>query len=279
MKVALILGAVALATAVDVTHAAVLLSDDFESYPAQAAPNTAFDAAWPIQTAATGSTSPTTTSAITSFITAGTGTNTSKVVSFPANGNGNVGRRQQAFANTVPSAAQQVQFSFDFYDAAPTASYRQYAELYAQNEATPNVVTQLLAIGENNSATAGIPTPGGSATTYSTSKYQARVAFGTGGGWFNLQTTRTLGWHKLGITVTGSAINFYVDGVLDTAFTNGGVNTGLADGYDMVRFSSGLSSAAGSASFDNMLVQTVVPEPTAALAAVAVGGLLRRRRR
>ena len=276
MKRAATVGLLALVGASNAASAAILVQDNFESYPAQPAPNATFDAAWPIQTAAT---APTGGTAITSFITAGPGTNTSKVVSFPANGAGNVGRREQAFTNTVPTATDAISFSFDFYDAAPTASYRQYAEIYSLNENSANALTQLIAVGENNSATAGIPTPGGTAATYSTTKYKARVAFGTGGGWFNLKTTRTQGWHNFRVVITGTQIDFLVDGVYDTSFTNGGATTGVAEGFDRVRFSSGLSSANGGAFFDNFLVQTVVPEPTSALAMVAGGSMLLRRRR
>ena len=255
--------------------AAPLLTDDFESYPL--GDSAAFDAAWPVQTAGV----------IKPVITAGPASpNTSQVVSFPANGANNTGRRQHTFADTIPTVAAPITWSFDFYDPVGntgTASNRQFAELYANNEASANALVQLVAMGVNSTAAAGIPTPGGTAQAANGAKYQARIAFGPAGGgagWFNLQTNRSVGWHNFKAILDGTKIDFYVDDVLDTSFTNTAAAVGTSVGYQEARIGSGQSSTAGGAFFDNVVVTNEVPEP-AALGLFGVAGaiLLRRRRR
>jgi hypothetical protein len=241
-----------------------LLQDDFESYPLGSSAQ--FDAAWPLQV-----TGPST-------IEVGLGTNTSQVVYHPANGTTATARRQQSFANTVPTASEPIEWSFDFYDTqgAITTSYRQYGELYANTAG--GALAQLLAMGVNSTATAGVPTPGGTAETWNAQRYQARIAFGGGSGWFNLQAERSVGWHNFKALIYDDRIDYYVNGVFDTSFTNTAATVGVADGYNQARIGSGLSSQFGGAYYDNVLVQ-VIPEPASlSLLALAGLGMIRRRR-
>ncbi|MBA4149595.1 MAG: immunoglobulin domain-containing protein [Verrucomicrobia bacterium] len=51
-------------------------------------------------------------------------------------------------------------------------------------------------------------------------KYQGRVVAGDNKGWFNLNATRTAGWHKFEIERNGTTVYFYVDGVLARTITS-----------------------------------------------------------
>jgi len=147
-------------------------------------------------------------------------------------------------------------WSFDYYDTVGNASDpRNYGQLLADNGG----LSELLSMGQYNAAVG-----------QDSNKYQARVAFG-GAGWFNLNADRSIGWHNFKAVIGPSEVDFWVDGVLDTANLphNGG-------NWYQARIGSALSSAGGAAYYDNYSV--AVPEPTS-LALLALGGLFALRRR
>lgn len=178
-------------------------------------------------------------------------------------------RRAASFA---PIALDQtVSFSFWLYDTVGVGSNgRQYSEIrsYAGDAYNTGALEQLYAIGINNGVTMA-------GETHSSSKYQGRVAFGTGTGWFTLTggPNRSIGWHEFKIVLEGANASYYVDGILSRTVTRGVLGT-----IDSVILGSGLSSTNQPAFYDDFKVE-VVPEP-ATLAALGIGAaaLIRRRR-
>lgn len=223
--------------------AATIIQDDFESY----ADTTALNAVWP----------------------AGVGTATTTYLEVGANGPTWPGekcvrhtlaaaRRDRNFTDTPVTGSGYLVWQFDYYDFVGNASDpRQYAQILAKD---PNgALAQLISLGQYNAA-----------TSQNSNKYQARVAFG-GPNWFNLNTDRSVGWHTFKAVIYATTVDFYVDGVLDTAgvaHTNGT--------WYQARIGSGSSSAGGEARYDNYLVE-YVPEPAAFGLFVLGLGLLRRR--
>lgn len=166
-------------------------------------------------------------------------------------------RRDQNFGPHTVSGAATFIWSFDYYDfVGNTADPRNYGQLLSQ--ASGGGLNELLAMGQYNAA-----------ASHNRNKYQARVAFG-GAGWFNLNTDRSVGWHNFTAVIGATTVDFYVDGVLDTA---GVAHVGVE--WYQARIGSGLSSAGGAALYDNYLV---TPEP-ASLALLALGALAALRRR
>ena len=226
--------------------AATILTDDFESY----ADTAALNAVWPV-----GAGNDTQT-----FLDAGPAgsTNTSKTV----HTTNRLGRRDRTFAATIPTLSEPLVVSYDLYDAA--AGGNEYLQILAPNAAA---LTQLISIGKSNLGTTnGANNP---------NKYQARVAFpsaGAGGvNWINLNTDRAIGWHRFSAEIFPTTVNFYVDGVLDTA--NVPRLSGVADPFTVVRLGSGLSTLAEVGYYDNVSITTgVVPEP-GTVTMLALGGL------
>ncbi len=232
MRTLIAILAVAASTSV---AAAGFIDDDFESY----ADTAALNAAWPV--------------------TSGTDTDTFLDVDplDPANQVVNdttaTSRRSQAFGPYTGALV----WSFDFYDTVgSSANPRNYGQLLSQ--ASGGGLNELLAMGMYNAA----------GPVHDATKYQARVAFG-GPNWFNLTTDRSVGWHNFKAVIGLSTIDFYVDGVLDTA----GVSHDGVEWYE-ARIGSGLSSAGGAALYDNYVV---TPEP-GSLALLALGLVALRRR-
>lgn len=90
-----------------------------------------------------------------------------------------------------------------------------------------------------------------------TSRYQGRVTFGANAGWFNLNASRSTGWHKFEIerAANGTTINFYVDGVLDRTIT-----AATFAAWDTVTMGSiGSGTTAGDAWFDDIKVEYFNP--------------------
>ncbi len=163
-------------------------------------------------------------------------------------------------------------FTSYWYDEAGTAT-RFYNEVrgYSGGEGIPNGGTtasgslaQLLAIGKYNTVTLA-------GDVFNGTKYQARVAFGSNAGWFNLDAAgspdRSVGWHKFAIErlADGTTLNFYVDDVLSR--TIGGAT---AESWDTLILGGGLGSTVGNAWTDG--ISLVVPEPST-LALGLLGGL------
>ena len=255
--------------------AQVVFSDTIESYsllaPTAFAATTAFpQAGSPWTTAVAGN---------AGIINNVASPNNSQVVSIPSNLAVVTPRFSRPFADIVPTASNQLEYSFDFYDSvgSTTASYRQYGEIRSSAPA----LEQLIAVGVSSTTTTGVLVAGGPAGGFSTlnggTNYQARVAFGNAGnGWINLNAVRSIGWQNFKVLLDGSSIQIYVNGVLDSTVTAGAA-IGAANGYDLAVIGSGLSSGGGNGVYDNVSV-TVIPEP-ASLAVLASAGMLMLRRR
>jgi hypothetical protein len=231
--------------ATSVARGATILTDNFESY----ADTAALSAAWPIGLG----------DDTMIFLDAGPAgsTNTSKTV----HSINRLGRRDRSITPTVPTLSQPLTVSFDMYDAA--AGGNEYIQLIAPNAAA---LTQLISIGKSTLATSnGANNP---------AKYQGRIAFppaASGGvNWINLNTNRSIGWHRFSAEIFPTTVNFYVDGVLDTA--NVPRNSGVSDPFTVVRLGSGQSTLAEVAYYDNVSI-TTVPEP-GAVTMLSLGGFI-----
>lgn len=147
----------------------------------------------------------------------------------------------------------QVRATFWIYDNNG-AQNRVYGEVRSYSGAgyLNGTLQQLFAIGRY-----GVPFGPGTGTLASevvnTAKYQGRVVAGANTGWFNLNTARTVGWHKFEIerAADGSTINFYVDGALDRAITSATFAT-----WDSATMGSvGATGTTGDAWFDDIKVE------------------------
>ncbi len=168
-------------------------------------------------------------------------------------------RRVLPTAVSASDAAPLV-FSFDLYDVnGGTTSGRVYGEI--RNSAG---AAGLFAAGIYPSANVG---------TYDQTRYQARDF--DSGGWIQLASLRSLGWHHFEFTIKGNTVDLKVDGVLDPNFTARAWNGGAL--YDWINIGSALTGNAG-ANFDNVSLSQV-PEPSALVLGIlgAVAFLLRRR--
>jgi hypothetical protein len=240
--------ALALLALVASASAAIIIQDDFESY----ADTTALNGPWP----------------------KGTGTDAATYLLVGDNGPTWPGekcvenlltaaRRDWSFTPTALAAGEELIWAFDLKDMDTTVAFRQFGQILSK-DAPAGALDELIAMGVYNAADPN--------EVFNANKYYARVAFGPGGvNWFALNTTRSAGWHRFEahIKKTGT-VDFYVDGVLDTA----GVPHG-GDYWYQARIGSGLSSTRA-ARYDNYLVN-ITPEP-ASLALVALGLLAFRRR-
>lgn len=231
--------------------AALLMSDNFDSYADQAA----FEASpWNQVGAVAWGTLSTAQSA-----------STPNSINFATTAQ----RAERAFTESGnPSASNIIRFSVDFYDNdAAAAPYRQHHNL--QDGTAPSGSGQLISLGLSNNL---------SSTAEGGNYYMARILGFNSSAYFKLNDAaaplRSTGWHNLRVDISDTNFTFYVDGVLSRTVPN----TYTLRSYDVVRIGSGLSSTQQSF-VDNVLV-SAVPEPAsfalAGLAGLAVTALRRR---
>lgn len=147
--------------------------------------------------------------------------------------------------------------TFWIYDPSG-AQTRHFGEVRSYSGAGyPNgSLNQLFAIGRY-SIGFGTGTGTLASEVVDTSRYQGRVTFGSNAGWFNLNASRSTGWHKFEIerAANGTSINFYVDDVLDRTITDATFAP-----WDTVTMGSlGSGTTAGDAWFDDIKVEYFNP--------------------
>ncbi len=246
-KAIALLGALAIG-ALAASASAAILSDNFDSYATQAQ----FEAAWPK------------TGTYSAFLDTEKWVSSPKAIkTSPTTSSADLGRNYRNFGgNYTPTDAAPLVATFWMYDTA--GATRQYNEIrdYAGSSYADGALAQLYALGIYNSVTA----PG---EVYDGTKYKARVAYGTGVGWFNLNApgapSRSEGWHKFSMVVKSNVVEFYVDDILGRSFSRGTITD-----FDCFVIGSGLSSAGKAAWTDDVLV---TPEP-ATLVVLGLGSLL-----
>lgn len=272
-----------------IASGAIVIDDNFE-YADQAA----FEAAWtPIGTVAP----------ISAELSTAQASSPIKSARVPGTLTTGQNRNRETFAETSTLSSggnlgigDQLIWSFDFYDSAPTASpARNYSNL--QDSTAPGAANQLIAMGFNNNQSGA--NSGGQF-------YMARIlgytvpttadpdggpneSVGGAGAFFKLNDfgvgSRSLGWHNLKVVLStddgvSTDYEFFVDGLLAERVSNIGT-AGTLRSYDNIALGSGLSNASTEAFFDNMKLEYIpVPEPTT-LGLIGFAGLigLARRRR
>lgn len=155
----------------------------------------------------------------------------------------------------APSAANSLVLAFDMYDVnGGTTSGRTYIEL--RNSLT---TAGLFDAGIYNVTATG---------TYAQGAYQARDI--DNGGWIQLSTARSVGWHHFELTIKPTTASLTIDGTAVPELTDRTWNGGTS--YDWINLGSGISSLTGTY-FDNIsLTLTPVPEPSV-FALGLLGGL------
>jgi hypothetical protein len=159
-----------------------------------------------------------------------------------------------------------IQYDWWFYDPLGSGgtTFRDYAALGYYNTAPAG--TDYPGTGSLNSSTQiqrlslGASNP----TGFDATKYQARVVGATdglsGGGWFNLSLTRSVGWHEGRIVVDGANnASFYIDDMTTPLLTHNAV---LTYGYNVIEVDTCYGSTAGY--FDDVSF-SVIPEPSTAV--------------
>src|SRR2546430_2421088 len=122
------------------TNAALILSDNFDSYPDQAS----FEVAWP----AIGTVAP-----ISCLLSTAQSVSPPNGVQVPGNVTTGQYRNRRSFTESgFVDTTHQIVWSFDFYDSAPTASpARNSCNL--QDTTTASATNQLISMGFNNNQT------------------------------------------------------------------------------------------------------------------------------
>lgn len=228
------------ARSVTVSHPPIhVLVDDFESYAGQAA----FKGSW----LDTGNSA--------YVLDTGFG-NPGKSVRLVNPSGNNLGRYYRNLGATFNATNEQpLTLAFDLYldpaGAPQWLSARHYVELrgYSGGAYGQGTVQNILAIGVYNL----------SGDTFSSSKYQGRVLDGGAANdqWRTLDSggpDRSAGWHRLMIQVTGSQVNFYVDGILSETVARPNTH-----GFDSVVIGSDLTAGGHTMWVDNLAVQRFAP--------------------
>jgi hypothetical protein len=223
--------------AINSATAAIIVSDDFESY----ADTAAMQAVWGASGVGTLDTA------------AG-----NPGQSYQNNG-GN--QNQQTIAGLVPTAAEPIVFSVDIFDDGASANKRMTAGL--RNSATANLFEMGMFNAPAHYAVRAV-LPGPSWVAFSGMVNDAGQP---------ITNSPVVGWHTYKLILDGSNATFTLDlngdgningtQVIPVAFL-------AANPINTVRLGLGLTSAGGGANFDNVLL-AVVPEPTSLLLAGMLG--------
>ncbi len=268
------------------SSATIVLSDNFDGYADQAA----YVAAWP----AIGTVAPTSTALSTAQAVSPT-----KSVQLPVSTANGQQRNRRSFTETgAVGIGDQIIWSFDYYDTAPTGA-PQRNSLNLQDTTAPGSANQLISIGFNNNQTgansggqfymarilgfapvAPYVDPDGGPNETGTLNNNAPLTFpyvklndfGVG--------SRSLGWHNLKVVITtddalSTDYYFYVDNVLAERVLNIGTAAQIRS-YDNITIGSGLTNGGTEAFVDNMrleFVQAVIPE-AGSIAAMSMVGLI-----
>lgn len=149
-------------------------------------------------------------------------------------------RRSREFSSVTPTDDDPLHLRVEYFDDyQEDVSGREYVGLWTG----PFDPTSLIEVGLHNS---------GSGTD--TSRYTARV-FGSehGTAWFDLNTSRSAGWHTIDVWVYAENVEIYFDGELDTALTWSGGSIGAV----RLGFGAGSGDAASptGVSYDNLLIE------------------------
>jgi hypothetical protein len=246
----------------------VLLEDNFDTYPTQVD----FETAWPAFFNST----------LAAFHPSMTLSNEQSVS--PTNSVKNPGvstaagtaaspRNFRLFDDSgLPASDNLVHFEFKFYDSNPTAApYRAFSGMF--NNAAPSSSGGLVQIGLNNNQTASAN--GGNYYMGRVFGYDPLIdgeTVGGNGAFFKLNgpgaPLRSLGWHKLGVTVSDVDFKFYVDDILSrTVLRSQGFN-GVPitiRSFDEIRLGSGVSNLDNASYVDDVSVvlnPVIVTPPT-----------------
>ncbi len=147
--------------------------------------------------------------------------------------------------------------TFWLYDEMGT-QHRLYSEVRSYSGAGyPNGTLLQLAAAGRYGAPFGTGTGTLAGEAVNTAKYQGRIVSGSNTGWFNLNATRTTGWHKFEIerAADGTTVNFYVDNTFDRAITA----TTYAPWDSVTIGSVGASGTSGNGWFDDVTMESVNP--------------------
>jgi hypothetical protein len=187
-------------------------------------------------------------------------------------------RNLDSFTDYKGTDTAPVKFEYWLYDSDPTSQAgvgaRNFNELRAYN------TNGFPAYAQSSNCLQGTIAMGLYNSPVSSRNFHARVYYGGVNAWFNLNTPRTAGWHKLTALIGDASVKFMVDNVLDTTVAL--TNSSKVFAFDSVVLGSGLTSAGYNATFDDLSVAkqslAAVPEPVTMIL-LAMGGLFMRRRK